>query len=120
MASQMSLLGCTTPVSLLANITVTRQVSVRKAADNEETSTEPADWDTGRIVKSGNVIMEKKFTFTSKKTSVLLSINQPIVPSLLHCLRGRSTAGCSMFVVMTWGNFGIELVSEIEFLHQDL
>ena len=52
MASQMSLMGCTTPVSLLANMTVTRQVSVRRAADTEETSTEPVDCDTGRIVKS--------------------------------------------------------------------
>ena len=48
------------------------------------------------------------------------AIYQPIVASLLHCLRGRSTAGCSMFVVMTWGNLGTEFVSEIEFLHQDL
>ena len=52
MASLMSLMGCTTPVSLLANMTVTRQVSVRRAADTEETSTEPVDCDTGRIVKS--------------------------------------------------------------------
>ena len=52
----MSLMGCTTPVSLLANMTVMRQVSVRRAADTKETSTDPVDCDTGRIVKSGKYL----------------------------------------------------------------
>ena len=67
MASLMSLMGCTTPVSLLANMTVTRQVSVRRAADTEETSTEPVDCDTGRIVKSRN--WKFFFGFTSQMIS---------------------------------------------------
>ena len=54
MASWISLIGCTTPVSLLANMTVTRQDSGRRASDTEETSTEPVDADTGTIVKSGS------------------------------------------------------------------
>ena len=54
MASRMSLIGCTTPVSLLANMTVTRQDSGRRAADTEVASTEPVDADTGTTVKSGS------------------------------------------------------------------
>lgn len=95
---EISFMGIKTPVSLLAIITVMRQVSGLISLRTSLAVMEPVSLETGKNSTS----LKGKVSFT--KTSHLDMCNRkPASCSASSFFNGRSIASCSTFVVIKWG-----------------